>query len=172
MDYIDIDIDIPEGFTIDSSAKADWAIETIKNEYARLEKYEETCDARIAEFQTKKTDQRAKVEAGLTGLKDMLMMWMQTAPTKKAKASESIALPSGTIRLHYAKQKMEPDRDKLAEYYHDTEYEIITCNVDWATLKKDLVIVDGEFVVNNTTGDIISDEYIKLVDVAPRLEVK
>lgn len=172
MTDIDVfDYDVSEGFVIDNAAKADWAASVILNEQAQTEVFEQACDMMIDELRAKKAKRQEETQAKTAGLKQMLMAWMDTAPTKKAKNSESIKLPAGTIRRVCATQILEPDRDKLIEKYKDTDFVKVKKDFAWGEYKKNLNIADGQ-IVDTTTGEIISDDYITLIDVEPKIEVK
>lgn len=170
----DIDLfefETSEEFVIDNAAKADWAATAILNEQAQLDIFEQACDLMIAELRAKKAKRQEETENKTAGLKSLLMDWLDTVPTKKAKNSESIKLPAGTIRRTYATQNYEPNRDKLMEKYKNTDYVKTKQEFAWGEFKKNIKIVDDK-VIDITTGEILDEDYITLTTTESKIEVK
>jgi len=118
------------------------------------ELYAEACDTKAAYYAAQKKAERDKLDTYINERLPLLREFIKNMPVKKAKASESLKLPDGTIRVKYAVQKMSPDEDKLKEELKGTEYVVNEPTLKWSKLKDVLDIVDGK-AVNRNTGEVI-----------------
>ncbi len=160
---------ITEDFAIDNAGKADWAVSVIKSEQAQCEEYISACKYQIDQLNDKINSRKEKLEIQTSYLTALLKEYLKTAPTKKAKASESLELPSGKIRLTYASKKLVPDSENLTEKYKDTEYVETQYKFKWGEFKKSLTIVE-DMVINKDTGEQV--EGVEIIEEEERLKVE
>jgi hypothetical protein len=139
-------------FKIDSPAKADWAIETIKGEEQRTELYIESCKAKIQFYQDQIKKAEEKLEQDTSWLKMQLAEYIKSIPAKKGKTGLSLKLASGTIRLKFASPEFKRDEKTLIENY--PEFVDYKPSFKWGEFKKTLSI-QGEVVVDSETGEVV-----------------
>lgn len=139
-------------FQIDSPAKADWAVETIKGEEQRTELYIESCKAKIQFYQDQIKKAEEKLEQDTSWLRCKLAEYIKTVPAKKGKTGMSLKLASGTIRLKYASPEFKRDEKTLIENY--PEFVDYKPSFKWGEFKKH-VTIQNDVVVNSATGEII-----------------
>lgn len=167
--YKDADEEAEEQFTISNAGQADWAVEKIKEENARSEEFISACRYKIDACLQQITDRKAKAESNNEYLLSLLKQYMQNAPTKKAKNSESLELPSGKVRLTYSSIKLVPDRAKLIEKLQDTDFIETKQDVKWGEFKKLLRETNGT-VIRTDTGEEIDGVAIEITEAEMRVE--
>lgn len=159
-----------EQFTIDTPSKANWAIEKIKAAQKRCDIMKQACDDKIAELEAKKIQAEQRLVDETQYLVDMLLQYIPSLPTKKAKTQESIELPAGKLVRKYPAQTLEKT-DDLLPYLQSNAPEFVeqTPKVKWKDFKSTLAIVDGH-VIRTDTGEML--ECVHVVDKPESLEVK
>lgn len=165
----DTEIESERPFTIENAGQADWAVEKIKEENARSEEFVSACRYKIDACLQQITDRKAKAESNNEYLLSLLKQYMQNAPTKKAKNSESLELPSGKVRLTYSSIKLVPDRVKLTESLKDTEFIETKQDVKWGEFKKLLKEVGGT-VIRTDTGETVEGVAVEITVPEMRVE--
>ena len=109
--------------------------------------------------------------------KYQLKAFFLTVDKKSTKTQETYSLLSGKLVLKKATQKIAHADNVLEEYLNNNggkEYikETITTKIDWAGLKKELVISNNK-IVNISTGEVMKIESgITLEDVNESFDIK
>jgi len=166
--------DQPEAFTIDTDAKADWAVQVIKQESEDTERLIKIADEKIEAIEAQKEQLRASLENRTRYLKGLLHQYFMTVPHKETKTQEQYKLLDGSLVFKKPSFKMAPDREKLLAYVkannlHD--FVKIKEDVDWASYKKECEIVGGK-VVNVQTGDLLPEDIITVEEDPGEFVVK
>jgi hypothetical protein len=156
-------------FEITDENKANWAIKTIKENNERKDLYINVCKAEIEELQRKIKAKQEQTEGQNSFLLFKLKEYLQTVPTKKAKNSESLELPNGTIRLKYAKKDFKKDENVLIDKLKGTDFVENTYKLKWGEFKK-LLEVSGDIIVRTDTGEAVDGVTIEETD--ERVEVE
>ena len=138
-----------EGFVIDSDAKAQWALEKIREARADRDTWVEWYKAQIQKI-TEQTD------FDTMNLEHMLAEYFATVPHKKTKTQESYSLRGGKLILKTPNPEYNRDdktvidwlkANKKAEYIKTKE------ELDWAALKAATGVFEGHIVTED--GEII-----------------
>ena len=138
-----------EGFVIDSDAKAQWALEKIREARADRDTWVEWYKAQIQKI-TEQTD------FDTMNLEHMLAEYFATVPHKKTKTQESYSLRGGKLILKTQNPEYNLDdktvidwlkANKKAEYIKTKE------ELDWAALKAATGVFEGHIVTED--GEII-----------------
>ena len=169
-------------FEIDDASKANWAVEKVIEEQKRFDLYAEAVNAQILDLKTKLADEADRVDGRTSFLRCKLMDYLDSVPAKKSKTQKSLKLPSGTIVQKYESKKLSTKRgdttstkintdDDLIKWCEDNNVDVLkeSKSIDWATLKKDLII-DGDNVIYKPTGEIC--DALDIMREPIKLEVK
>ena len=160
FDIEDITEDKKE-FVIDSDAKADWAINIIKQEQAEQERLINSIDEQIEILKAKK--ERIAENDKCRFLKGKLNQYFEsiTDGKKELKTCIKYKLANGELIFKKSQKKYERDDKAILEWLnqHDKyDYIKVTHSVDWSALK------DADFL-NEVNG-------ITEIDTEPTFEVK
>lgn len=132
----------PEGFVIDTDAKAGWALQKIKE--ARADR-----DAWVAWYQQKIKEITEQTDFDTMNLERMLAEYFQTVPHKKAKTQESYSLPGGKLILKKQNPEYKRDDKKAVAWLKEngfSQYVKIKEELDWSSLKDASETVNGQIV--------------------------
>lgn len=172
-------MDNEKEFVIDTSDKADWAIEQIKQEQERFEIYEQTIKNKISDLKEKLDNETKLLDSRTSWLKYKLNQYLDTVPAKETKTQKSFKLPSGSIVRKFEQPifithngKTGSDVGKDAELLNWCKENNLTDevkvaeSVDWKGLKSNLEIT-GDMIIYKPTGEICNalDVTIKPMEV-------
>lgn len=139
----------PEGFTIDTDAKAKWALEKIKE--ARTD-----CDIWVTWYTKKIEEIKAQTEYNTANLERLLMDYFDTVPHKLTKTQESYSLPGGKLILKKQNPEYKRDDKAVIEWLKANKgerYVKIKEELDWASLKAETAAFEGHIVTDD--GEIV-----------------
>lgn len=139
----------PEGFVVDSDAKALWVLEKIRKARAERDDLVEWYKA-----QTKKIEEQTEFNTML--LEKMLADYFMQVPHKKTKTQESYSLPGAKLLLK--KQQPEYKRDDktaIAWLKENGGGQFIKTKeeLDWSALKDASGVVDGKIIFGETVNE-------------------
>lgn len=144
----------PEGFVIDSDAKAGWALDKIRE--ARADR-----DAWVKWYQDKIAEITAQTDFQTMNLERMLAEYFQTVKHKKTKTQESYPLPNGKLVLKIQNPEYKRDEKTAVAWLKSHgfgQYVKIKEELDWSALKEASDVVDGKIVCGEKVtedGEII-----------------
>lgn len=134
---------------------------------ARIEELTEQNNKKIESLTLQEEDIKAQLRAYSLSISDSM---------KHTKTQAKYILPAGTIVVKKPKKTLTADKDTLLNWAKENDKELvkekITETIDWATLKKDLEILDDGQVLRKSTGEILEIEAIQVKETAEELEVK
>jgi hypothetical protein len=153
----------PEGFTIDTDAKAEWALKKIAEARADRDRWVEWYKAKIAEI-TEQTD------FDTMNLERMLAEYFATVPHKKTKTQESYKLPGGKLVLKTQNPDYNRDDKTVIEWAkaNAPQFVKIKEELDWAGLKGATAVFEGHIVTED--GEIIPG--VEVTDREPKFVVE
>lgn len=138
-----------EGFVIDTDAKAEWALNKIKEARADRDRWVNWYKAKIQEI-TEQTD------FDTLNLERMLAEYFETVPHKKTKTQESYKLPGGKLVLKTQNPEFKRDDGAVIEWAKANglaQYVKVKEELAWSDLKAateifgdHIVTEDGEIV--------------------------
>ena len=166
-------MDNEKTFVIETDHTADWAVKSIRETERERDRLISIAQCQIDDLNAQIEDIKTKYNKKTAFLKSCLYDYMEKVPHKKTKTQESYQLLSGKLVLVKETQKLVPG-DKLVDYLKNNEmsnFVKVKESVDWANVKKLLVIKDG-VVINSTTGEIVDADIVKLEDVPASFNVK
>ena len=162
-------------FTIDSDAKAEWAIRKIAEEEAERDRLTAVCQAEIDRYTERKEFYTKRCEGRTANLRAMLLLYFGTVPVKDSKTQQKYELPSGSLVMKKESHDYRPDPDKLRDWLVAgamTGYLKTEVSPKWALVKKQLsTTADGEIVFGET-GEIIPEGCVTIDTKPARFEVK
>lgn len=151
-----------------------------------IKEYEEIAQRELAKWQEKIEQVQSWLEDVTTPLKNkeeylanqlqaFHIMQYQSAPNEKAKKQvTSIKLPYGvTLKSRAQQPKFDVvDNDAYKQYAEENDYlkPPKEPEVDWAKLKKNIIINDDGRILNKETGEFL--DFIKAVPQERKFEVK
>ena len=166
------EIELPEGyfdeictgendnkrFTVDSDAKADWAVKKIGEEQAEFERLKELAELNISRLKERIEKEKEQFERRTSYLTALLEEYFETVPPNrlnKAATQESYKLLSGKLVRKYPSREIKYKDDDLVEFLKTSAPEYIKTEQKpmWGEYKKTLtfsdsgaVTADGELV--------------------------
>lgn len=161
-----------EGFVIDSDAKADWALKKIATEQKEYDRLKSLAEEEIAEIQSRFAYEKQRFDNSTNYLKGLLRNYFMTVEHKETKTQESYKLLNGSLVLKKATTKMVQDEKTLLEWLEKNNEDSFIETVKkpkWGEFKKNLTIVDGK-AVNNETGEVV--DCISVEDVPEEFNLK
>ena len=156
-------------FIIDNDAKADWALEQIKEKEEERDRLINIALQKIEDLNLQIEDIKTKCDSETWYLKGLLAEYFGTVPHKETKTQESYQLLSGKLIYKKPSVKINHDDEKLIEWLNDTEYVETKKTLKWSEYKKHLVICDNE-VIDGETGEIV--EACTIEEVPASFDVK
>ena len=182
-EYDDVEGEYKE-FEIKDASTADWAISKIADERKRKDYFVECAKKEIERLQTQIKDIEEKCERTTSYLSGCLGKYLELdeVPKKKTKTQESVTLPAGKIikklpRIEYVMSSGEDvtkhkGDDEFIKEIKKLDKKLIKTvkEVDWATLKKN-IISDGEGnVMLKDTGEYI--ESLSARETLPSIKIE
>jgi phage host-nuclease inhibitor protein Gam len=132
----------PEGFVIDSDAKAKWALDKIRE--ARADR-----DYWVKWYTDKMAEITAQTDFNTMNLERLLADYFATVPHKKTKTQESYPLPGGKLVMKRQNPEYKRDDKKAIEWLKQNGYGQfvkVKEELDWAGLKDASEAVNGRIV--------------------------
>lgn len=157
------------GFVIDTPAKADWAVKTIKEAKERYNLYMEALDEHKREIKEKEVWAQQNYEKETQYLFGLLSEYMETLPCKHRKTQKSFTFPSGKVIKKAPKYFLDYDEDKLLEAYANTDFVETTKKLKWGKLKQIFTVAD-EKIIDTETGEIVEGVYIQ--QIPEKIDIK
>lgn len=162
-------------FTIDSDAKAEWAIRKIAEEQAEHDRLVACCQAEIDRYTERQEAYHKRLEGRTANLRAMLLEYFGTVPVKETKTQQKYELPSGSLVMKKASSDFKADTDKLRDwlvagnmaYYLKTEV-----SPRWALVKKQLRQSENGDIVFAETGEIVPAGCVSIEEKPSRFEIK
>ena len=129
-----------EGFVIDTDAKAEWALNKIREARSDRDRWVEWYESKIKEI-TEQTD------FNTMNLERMLADYFASVPHKKTKTQESYSLPGGKLILKTQNPEYKRDDKTVIEWLknHDGgEFIKVKEELAWADLKAKTAALNGK----------------------------
>lgn len=139
----------PEGFVIDTDAKAGWALQKIKE--ARADR-----DAWVKWYEDKIKEITEQTDFNTMNLERMLAEYFATVPHKKTKTQESYSLPGGKLVLKTQNPEYKRDDKTVIDWLKAnkmTDYVKVKEELAWADLKGATAAFEGHIVTED--GEIV-----------------
>lgn len=130
----------PEGYTIDTDAKAEWALDKIRQ--ARADR-----DFWVNWYTNKIDEIKAQTDYNTANLERMLSDYFQTVPHKQTKTQESYTLPGGKLVLKLQNPEYKRDDSTVIEWLKANgleQFVKIEEKLDWAGLKSRTAAMGGK----------------------------
>jgi len=162
-------------FTIDSDAKAEWAIRKIAEEEAECERLTACCQVEIDRYKERQEAYAKRLEGRTANLRAMLLLYFGTVPVKETKTQQKYELPSGSLVMKKPSSDFKPDPDKLRDWLvagKMTDYLKTEVSPKWALVKKQLSTAADGSIIFGETGEIIPEGCITIEAKPARFEVK
>lgn len=143
-------------FEIDNDTKAEWAIRKIKEAQDEHDRIAALIDAEEERLKERREKIAKKLDSDTAYLKYLLYSYMGMVKCKETKTQKSYQLLSGKIIFKSGGIDYQRDEEKLLDWtrLNKPEYIKVKSSVDWAGLKKELIIgEDGS--VCTADGEII-----------------
>ena len=138
-----------EGFVIDTDAKAEWALQKIREARADRDKWVEWYKAKIAEI-TEQTD------FDTMNLERLLAEYFASVPHKKTKAQESYKLPGGKLVLKVQNPEYKRDDSAVINWAKENgfgQFVKVKEELAWSELKDATAVFEGHIVTED--GEIV-----------------
>lgn len=162
-------------FTIDSDAKAEWAIRKIAEEEAECQRLCGVCQAEIDRYRERKENYEKRCEGRTANLRAMLLLYFGTVPVKESKTQQKYELPSGSLVMKKASHDFKANPERLRvwlEANQMTDYLKVEVSPKWALVKKQLSADKDGSIVFTETGEIIPTDCVAIEKKPARFEVK
>ena len=130
----------PDGFVIDSDAKAAWALDKIRE--ARADR-----DTWVAWYEKKIKEITEQTDFDTMNLERMLAEYFATIPHKKTKTQESYALKNGKLILKTQNPEFKRDDKTVIEWLKKNDgaqYVKVKEELAWSELKANAAVLDGK----------------------------
>ena len=138
-----------EGFVIDTDAKAQWALDKIRE--ARADR-----DTWVAWYEDKIAEIKAQTDFNTMNLERMLAEYFATVPHKKTKTQESYPLKGGKLILKTQNPEYKRDDKTVIEWLkanNHGEFVKVKEELDWSGLKGKTAAFEGQIVTED--GEIV-----------------
>ena len=132
----------PEGFVIDSDAKAGWAMDKIREARADRDRWVKWYEDKISEI-------KAQTDFNTMNLERMLADYFKTVPHKKTKTQESYNFPAGKLILKRQNPEYKKDEKTAIAWLKANgfgQFVKVKEELDWAGLKDASEAVNGQIV--------------------------
>ena len=153
----------PEGFVIDTDAKAQWALDKIHEARKDRDMWVKWYTDKIAEI-------KAQTDFDTMNLERMLAEYFATVPHKKSKTQETYPLKGGKRILKTQNPEYKRDDKTVIDWLKKnnmTEFVKVKEELDWAGLKDKTAALDGNIVTED--GEIVPG--IEVVEREPKFMV-
>lgn len=157
-------------YRIENDVDAEKMVKLIADLKSDKERLIAVCEESIKEYQMKIQGYEEEISNMVTPIESALFHWMQNQEVKETKTQFSYKLPSATLKYTKAKTDYAKDDSKLLEWVKDNKAELVKVkeSVDWATLKKELKIVENKAITKD--GEIV--EGVEIVEKSGKFEIK
>ena len=166
---------VGDTWKIRDDASADWAIRRIAAVNDDCDRKIAVCKERIANLQ-KLIDKYQQEKEDRTGwFRIRLMEWFESVQRRVTKTSERYDLPSGRLVRKFPVPEVKRDDDALAAWAGRLSWtEVLKVKVtpDWAKIKAEATIVNGQYVIATNDGEVVPVEGVTLVEREPTFEVE
>ena len=145
-------------FEIKNDGSAEWAIKKILKAQAERDRRNAACQAEIERLSASMADNDKWYETETSFFYEHLRGYFETVEHKVAKTQEKYWLPSADLILKQPEPKYERENDLIVDYLRDTaqdEFIKTTVEPDWAGLKKQTKLGQGNSVIDTSTGALI-----------------
>ena len=139
----------PEGFVIDTDAKAGWALDKIREARADRDRWVKWYEDKIAEI-------TAQTDFNTMNLERMLAEYFASVPHKKTKTQESYSLPGGKLVLKTQNPEYKRDDKTVIEWLKANgqgQFVKTKEELAWSDLKSATAAFEGHIVTED--GEII-----------------
>ena len=139
----------PEGFVIDSDAKAGWALDKIREARADRDRW-------VKWYQDKIEEITAQTDFDTMNLERMLAEYFASVPHKKTKTQESYSLPGGKLVMKTQNPEYKRDDKTVIDWLKKNnggEFIKVKEELAWSDLKAATAAFEGHIVTED--GEII-----------------
>ena len=143
-------------WNINNDVEAERAIQTIMQESAEAQRLINVSQTFINEYQMKIDLAKENLEKKTSWLKTQLASYIELVEAKATKTQKTYKLPSATLKVKFGTPEFIKDDEKLIEWLKKsgkTELVKTKETPDWAELKKEVTIKDGNVI--SADGEII-----------------
>ena len=146
-----------EGFVIDTDAKAEWALNKLREEKAEVSRIEMVCQNMIEMYQAKIKRVQEQHDTRTSYLKSQLQQYFETVPHKATKTQETYQLPSGRLKRKFGGLDYIRDETVLLEWVKanggQEDFVQVKESVKWAELKKTITVKGNDAI--DCDGEVI-----------------
>ena len=138
-----------EGFVIDTDAKAEWALQKIRE--ARADR-----DTWVAWYKAKIEEITAQTDFDTMNLERLLADYFATVPHKKTKTQEAYKLPGGKLVLKTQNPEYKRDDKAVIAWAKENgfgQYVKVKEELAWQELKDATAVFDGHIVTED--GEVV-----------------
>ena len=138
-----------DGFVIDTDAKAEWALQKIREARADRDRWVDWYKAKIEEI-------KEQTDFDTMNLERMLADYFATVPHKKTKTQESYKLPGGKLVLKTQNPEFVKDESAVIAWAKENklpQYVKVEEKLAWQELKDATAIFEGHIVTED--GEIV-----------------
>lgn len=165
-DFLDIDEEKKEVWTIIDDLGADWALDKIIEEKVALRRYEITVNSKVSQLQLRLKKEQEKANREIEFFESKLREYFEQVKdkSKDSKTQKVYKLPSGLLKMKKEVITFDYDKAKLLEYAENEELNDlikVTKDFKWADFKKSLEI-QGDTIINTDTGEIMEVEGLSI----------
>ena len=153
-----------EGYVIDTDAKAQWALDKIRE--ARADR-----DAWVKWYEDKIAEIKAQTDFNTMNLERMLAEYFTTVPHKKTKTQESYPLKGGKLILKTQNPEYKRDDKAVIDWLKSNnmpQFVKVKEELAWADLKDATDIFEGRIVTED--GEIVPG--IEVIEREPKFVVE
>ena len=177
MNIIDENLNIQEEeketWKVENDLSADWCLDKIREAKAEYNRFEMVANAKIEQIQAALMAQKEKMDSEVGYFEYKLREYFNGLSNIKAtKTQATYNLPSGKLLLKQKGPEFIQDDVKLVKWLENNKLNQlvkIKKSPDWATLKKDVSIVNNK-VVSTYTGEIV--EGVTVLERDPEFKVE
>ncbi|HZK02175.1 MAG TPA: host-nuclease inhibitor Gam family protein [Anaerovoracaceae bacterium] len=159
-----------ENFKVEDKEQATWVLRKIKALKAQIKETNELADMEIERIRIWQERENQSAEDSISYFKGLLHTYMQGERALDPNL-KSIKLPHGTVRFRKQQPEYVRDDNKLIKWAITVgEWNLVKAkeSLDWATLKKNISVVDGN-AIHKKTGEVI--EHINIIPRDDKFEV-
>lgn len=138
-----------EGFVIDTDAKAEWALQKIREARADRDRW-------VAWYTDKIKEIKEQTDFDTMNLERMLAEYFATVPHKKTKTQESYKLPGGKLVMKTQNPEYKRDDKTVIDWAKVNgmaQFVKVKEELDWAGLKDATEVFEGHIVTED--GEIV-----------------
>lgn len=165
-EFLEIEEDQKEVWKIRDDVGADWALDKIIESKAEYNRFEMVAKAKIQQIEMSLKKEENKMKNDVSFFESKLREYFESVKedAKDSKTQKVYKLPSGSLKMKKAVTTFDYDKTKLLEYAEKENLDDLiktTKEFKWAEFKKNLEI-EGKYIINKETGEIVEIEGLKL----------